>query len=205
MIPVNDRITILINLAGGPDLYSLAYDDQYDDLANLRQQIIIPENLLLGLSETEIRLHPSLEGLRDLFQDGKVAFIPNAGSPNFNRSHPRQSANLSAGEDGGSSIASVDSGILARYVQRKYKGYPSEFPNNDFKAPVIISSGFGIPFTQISMEGGGVAGITLNGGGDAFRRLVDETPIGDNVVGNSAFLKAAQQHYHRLGFHQPGA
>ena len=62
----NDRVLVIIQLNGGNDgLNMLIPLDQYDNLANARLNIIIPEIDILNISDT-LGIHPQMGGVLDL-------------------------------------------------------------------------------------------------------------------------------------------
>ena len=90
------RVLVLIYLTGGNDgLNTLLPLDQYDKLAAARSNILIPENAVLPLANTfGTGLHPSMTGLRDLYDDGLVSIVQNVGYPNQDYSHFRSMGTL---------------------------------------------------------------------------------------------------------------
>ncbi|NBX80530.1 MAG: DUF1501 domain-containing protein, partial [Flavobacteriales bacterium] len=84
-----DRVLVLIRLNGGNDgLNTLIPLDQYSKLTIQRPNILIPENQLLSLT-ADNALHPSMTGMKNMFNDGKLSIIQNVGYPEQNRSHFR--------------------------------------------------------------------------------------------------------------------
>ncbi|MCI5083419.1 MAG: hypothetical protein MRY78_17100, partial [Saprospiraceae bacterium] len=85
----SDRVLVLVQLNGGNDgLNTLLPVDQYDKLASVRENILIPENQLISLTDT-LSLHPNMQGVQSLYDDAKLAIIQSVGYPNQNRSHFR--------------------------------------------------------------------------------------------------------------------
>ncbi|MCB0552489.1 MAG: hypothetical protein KDD02_02970, partial [Phaeodactylibacter sp.] len=83
----SDRVLVLIQMNGGNDgLNAILPLDQYDRLANVRSNILIPENEILGITDT-VGLHPALAGVRSLFDDARLNILQSVGYPNQNRSH----------------------------------------------------------------------------------------------------------------------
>jgi len=81
-----DNVLVVCQLSGGNDgLNTLVpyTDKQY---YALRPTLGIPEAQVLKISET-LGLHPSMKALEELYRQGKVAFVQNAGYPQANRSH----------------------------------------------------------------------------------------------------------------------
>jgi len=71
----SDRVLVLIELAGGNDgLNTFIPLDGYDNLANARPDVIIPENELLGMTDT-IKVHPSMSGILDLYNEESLTIL----------------------------------------------------------------------------------------------------------------------------------
>ena len=84
-----DRVLVLIRLNGGNDgLNMVIPKDGYDNLANLRSNVIVPEASILDLTDT-LGLHPIMTGMKNMFDDGKLGIVQNVGYPEQNRSHFR--------------------------------------------------------------------------------------------------------------------
>ena len=68
---VTDHVLVLIQLNGGNDgINTVIPLDQYANLALARQNILIPDTQVLPLSGvTGTGLHPSMNGMRDLFDN----------------------------------------------------------------------------------------------------------------------------------------
>ena len=85
----NDRVLVLVQLNGGNDgLNTLIPLDQYDNLFAARSNIMIPEAKILSGSDT-LGFHPSMEGMKILFDEARLGIVQNVGYPNQNRSHFR--------------------------------------------------------------------------------------------------------------------
>jgi len=134
----NDKILILIQLNGGNDgLNTIIPLDKYDILGNARQNILIPESQVLKASE-EIAFHPSMEGIRSLFDEGYMTVLQDVGYPNQNRSHFRST-------DIWHSASPSDevwiTGWLGRYLENDFRDYPDGFPNSGYPDPFALTIG----------------------------------------------------------------
>jgi uncharacterized protein (DUF1501 family) len=135
----NDRILVLIELNGGNDgLNTLVPLDQYDNLANVRQNIILPQNSLLDIGSNNA-LHPSMIGVKSLFDSGKSAIIQSVAYPNQNRSHFRSTDIWNSGSKADEFITS---GWLGRYFDKNFQGYPEGYPNEEYPDPFAITMGY---------------------------------------------------------------
>lgn len=134
----NDRILILVQLNGGNDgLNTVLPLDQYSKLSDARTNILVPETTALKLND-KTGLHPSMTGMKSLYDNGKLAVVQNVGYPDQNRSHFRSTDIWTSASDADEVITS---GWLGRYFDSKYPGYPEGYPNNECKDPFAITVG----------------------------------------------------------------
>jgi len=90
----SDRVLVIIQLNGGNDgLNTLVPMNSYDNLANLRPNVILPQSSLIPTTG-ENAWHPSFQGMSNLYDEGKLGVIQNVGYPNQNRSHFRGSEGI---------------------------------------------------------------------------------------------------------------
>ena len=136
--PDDDRIFVLIRQNGGNDGLNMVIPiDQYSTLSSLRTNVLIPENQILKLTD-ETGLHPTMNGLKSLYDEGVVSIVQNVGYPNQNRSHFRSTDIW----DSGSQAAEVlSTGWIGRYLDTDYPGYPEGFPNEQSPHPIAITMG----------------------------------------------------------------
>ena len=135
----SDKVLILIELNGGNDgLNTLIPLDQYDKLANLRPNVIIPDSFILSI-EDKNGFHPAFGGMKNLYESGKLNIIQDVGYPNQTRSHFR---GLDIWNTGSSSEDFETVGWLAKYLNTLHPEFPEGFPNNDCPDPLAISMGF---------------------------------------------------------------
>ncbi len=135
----NDKVLVLIQLQGGNDgLNTLIPLDQYDNLANVRSNIIIPESKILPLSET-LGFHPSMSALKNLYSEGKIGLLQSVGYPNQNRSHFRSTDIWNTGS---AADEFLTTGWVGRYFDTKHSNYPDGYPNNDYPDPFALSIGY---------------------------------------------------------------
>ncbi len=135
-----NRIFVIIQLDGGNDgLNTLIPLDNYQLLAASRPNLLIPENKVLrmkGVSQTA--LHPALEGIKDMYDDKLISFVQGVGYHNPSYSHFRSSDIWLTGSD---SATVLNTGWSARYLQTRYNGYPTGFPNSEHPEPPAIKIG----------------------------------------------------------------
>ena len=136
MAPTNDKILVLVQLSGGNDgLNTVIPLDQYTNLSIVRGNVLIPQNQVLQLGNTQTGLHPAMTGLKTLFDMNKLTVIQNVGyaSPNF--SHFRAS---DIWHSGSTSSQVLDSGWLGRFLEYEYPGAPIGYPNAGMLDPLAV-------------------------------------------------------------------
>ncbi|REA62494.1 hypothetical protein DSL64_09605 [Dyadobacter luteus] len=136
-----DKILVIIYLNGGNDgLNTVIPIEYYSEYFNLRSNIAIPENRVLPLEgNLETGLHPSMDGMRNLYNDGKLAIVHSVSYPNPDLSHPRSTEILMTGVD---SNQYSRSGWAGRYLQDRFKTYPDGYPNDQMRDPLAIQIGY---------------------------------------------------------------
>lgn len=134
----NGKVLVLIQLDGGNDgLNTLIPLDMYANLANARPQIILPENKILRLTDTQ-GLHPSMADIKNLFDEEKFMFIQNVGYPQPNLSHFRSKEIILSASD---SQTVVSSGWFGRYLEFLHPEYPEDYPSGTNPHPLAITIG----------------------------------------------------------------
>lgn len=83
-----DNVLVVCQLSGGNDGLNTIVPYADPTYRTLRPTLGIADDQVLKVTET-MGFHPSLDGLAQLFKDGKVAVIQGVGYPNPNRSHFR--------------------------------------------------------------------------------------------------------------------
>ena len=140
---VEDKVLVIIRLNGGNDgLNSVIPMDYYSNLVIQRSNIIIPENKLIQVTPKNA-FHPSLVGMANLLQQGKLSVIQNVGYPEQNRSHFRSTDIWTSG----SLDPSTSTGWLGRKLDSEHPGFPDGYPNDVNKDPFAISMGYEVSAT----------------------------------------------------------
>jgi uncharacterized protein (DUF1501 family) len=138
MAPGNDKVMVLIQLAGGNDGLGMVLPlDQYSNLSKVRSNILIPETKALKLTDN-LGIHPAMTGMQKLFTDGKLTVVHSAGYPNQNRSHFRSTDIWSSGSGANEYL---NTGWMGRYFQTNYPEYPDTYPNKTYPDPFAITIG----------------------------------------------------------------
>jgi len=132
-----DRVLVMIRLNGGNDgLNTVIPLDQYANLMIHRPGIILPQNQILSVTP-EVGFHPQMQGMKGLFDQGKLSVVQNVGYPEQNRSHFRSMDIWTSG----SLDVSETRGWLGRYFDSYNPNYPTGYPNVTYPDPFAISMG----------------------------------------------------------------
>jgi uncharacterized protein (DUF1501 family) len=136
----SDRVLVLIQLNGGNDgLNTVIPVDQYGNLFNARQNIIIPENKILKLTGTNATgFHPAMPELRAMYDNGLLSVVQDVGYPNPDFSHFRSTDIWLSASD---SNQQVNTGWIGRFLDTKFPNFPEGYPNTDFPDPPAIQIG----------------------------------------------------------------
>ena len=140
----NDRVIVLIQLNGGNDgLAMITPLDQYNHLANARGNILIPQNSLIDVGFNQA-FHPSLTGIKSVYDEGKMAIVQAVGYPDQNRSHFRSTDIWTSG----SPAQEVwTTGWLGRFFQMGQPDFPIGYPNSDYPDPFALTMGSSVSET----------------------------------------------------------
>ena len=79
----NYKAMVFVFLHGGNDSFNMLMPNtatEYGHYATTRSNLAIPQNDLLGISSNNYGLHPSLSGVKQLFDNGDVAMLSNIGT-----------------------------------------------------------------------------------------------------------------------------
>jgi len=136
-----DRILVIVYLGGGNDgLNTVIPLEHYSDYNNLRTNIAIPENKVLKLAgNLETGLHPAMTGMRQMYDDGKLAIVHSVSYPNPNQSHYRSTDIWMTGVE---SNQYSTSGWAGRYLHDRFSGYPQNYPTTEMEDPLAVQIGY---------------------------------------------------------------
>ena len=115
------RVLVLIQLAGGNDGLNTVIPIGDPEYEKSRPGIGIPKGQLLKLNDG-CGLHPSLTGLRDLFDEGKLAIVQGVGYPNPDRSHFRS---MDIWQSARPDVETPRDGWLGRALEWQFDRQPS--------------------------------------------------------------------------------
>ena len=143
------KILVVIQMNGGNDGLNMVIPlDRYAELNNARPNLLIPSGSVLALNGTTTTgLHPSMTGIRDLFNAGKVNLVHGVTYPNPNFSHFQAQDIWFTGT---STLPSPDTGWLGRDLDLTYPGFPVGYPNAGNPDPLAIQIGGALP---LSLQG----------------------------------------------------
>ncbi len=183
-----DRILVLIQLNGGNDgLNTLIPMDQYARLQNLRQDIIIPDSSVLEL-DNDLAMHPSMSGMKELYDQGLLKLVQSVAYPDQNRSHFR-STDIWTSASPAQEVWTT--GWLGRYLQNRYADFPEGYPNEECPDPFAITIGNLVTETCQGLSGNFSMAIqdvnNLNPISEGEEGTLPDTPYGWEL----AFLRNA--------------
>lgn len=117
-----DRVVVVVQLGGGNDGLNTLIPFTNDAYYRARPGIAIPRDQVLRLHRNaDVGLHPNLEGIKSLYDDGLAAIVQGAGYPNPNRSHFASMDIWHTGDTSG-----VGEGWLGKYFDAQCNGSPEE-------------------------------------------------------------------------------
>ena len=129
----NGKILVLLQMNGGNDGLNTLIPFEDDMYYSKRPTLSIKKDQVLALNELT-GLHPSMAGLRRLYDEGKVGIVQNVGYENHNRSHFRSTDIWFSGS---SANEHVHNGWMGRYLANVYPDFLDNAPDH----PMAIQLG----------------------------------------------------------------
>lgn len=83
---VDERVLVVVQLDGGNDGLNTVVPYADDAYGRARKKLRLETDKLLKLDD-HVGLHPSMQGVKQLFDEGLLTVVQNVGYPNPNRSH----------------------------------------------------------------------------------------------------------------------
>ncbi len=123
---VSERVLVLIQLKGGNDgLNTIIPLPDYDRYMALRGTIGIAEAAAIPLDTTlpngdQVGLHPSMTGIKALYDQGWAAIVQGVGYQSMNQSHFKGTDLWLSGGGGGGALNNITSGWMGRALQAFY-------------------------------------------------------------------------------------
>lgn len=185
----NDRVLVLLQLHGGNDgINTLIPISDYAQYQSLRPNIAIPNQgtrkfiTLDGTraSDQQVGLHPDMIGVKQLYDEGKVAIVQGVSYENHNQSHFR-------GRDilfmGGGADDYLNSGWVGRYLADDIAPdiYPEDFPNANMQDPLALE--FGNEISLVFHQSDNIPTSISIYNPQQFFNLVNELPGFEDVEG----------------------
>ena len=117
-VPPGNKVLVVLQLSGGNDGLNTVIPVRNDIYYNLRPRLGI-EKTKAALLTYEVGLHPALNGLKELYDDGSLGVLNSVGYPNPDRSHFRS---MDIWHSASNSDQYVYTGWLGRYLDAQCSG-----------------------------------------------------------------------------------
>jgi uncharacterized protein (DUF1501 family) len=199
MPPQDDRVLVIVQINGGNDgLNTVLPLDQYSRLAVARPNILIPDTAALRLGNTQTGLHPSMTGMRDLFNQSRLSIIQSVSYANPNFSHFRATDIWMSGSN---ATSVVNSGWIGRFLQFTYPGFPDQYPNPTMPDPlsIAIGSSLDLLLQGYSISTGQTVPTNFSGSLTSLLPYRNSTVPNTNAGIEVAFLRNQQQYTNQYG------
>ncbi|MBC7849622.1 MAG: DUF1501 domain-containing protein [Chitinophagaceae bacterium] len=136
----NGRKLVIIQMNGGNDgLNTVFPKDQYSNLLNARDNILMNESAILNLPGFPATgLHPSMHAMQNLFTNGFLNITQSVSYPNPNFSHFRATDIWFTGS---ASDEQLTTGWVGRHLNEEFPGYPDQYPTAAMPHPLAIQIG----------------------------------------------------------------
>lgn len=178
----NDHVLVIVRLNGGNDgLNTVIPLSNYSDYISARQNLAIPESKVLNINGIDrAGLHPSMNRLKDMYDEEKLGIIQSVGYPNPNFSHFRSTDIWMSASN---SDQHINTGWAGRCLDYLYPDFPDLYPNANMQDPLAIQIGLS---TQLISQGP-VQNMAISiSNPDSFYELLngDTGPAPDTNAGN---------------------
>ncbi|MEM9931344.1 MAG: hypothetical protein AAF840_16130, partial [Bacteroidota bacterium] len=124
---VSGRSVVIVFLNGANDIFNTAVPlSQFSDYVNFRPTIHLPEDSLITLDsnlgdDQALGLHPRMQALKNLYDDGKMTLVQGVGYDQPNRSHFKSTENWLTGSGG--ALQNLKEGWIGRFLNDRFPGY----------------------------------------------------------------------------------
>jgi len=118
LVPPGNKVLVVLQLSGGNDGLNTVIPIRNDIYYKSRPRLGIAKEQALSLTD-EVGLHPSLTGLKDLYNDGSLSILNSVGYPNPDRSHFRS---MDIWHSASNSNEYVYTGWVGRYLDAQCAG-----------------------------------------------------------------------------------
>lgn len=193
----SDRALVMIYLDGGNDgLNTVIPLDQLSALNKVRPHVILPDDKLLNLANSDAAFHPSLSGLKSLYDESRLQVIQNVGYESQNYSHFRSTDIWMSASD---SSELLNSGWTGRFLSDVHPGYPENYPTEAMPDPLSIEIGYG---SSLLFQGPAASmGMVINNT-NGFYNLInnEDEPVPDSAAGEKLkFLRLMARQAEQYG------
>ena len=170
-----DRVLVIIQLEGGNDGLNTLVPVDDDAYYNARPvQAIAKEETLQIEGIDELRLHPSLEALVPLYNEGKMAVVQNVGYDRMNLSHFTGTEIWHTGSKSAKD-SYLTTGWVGRYLAGEYPDFPDTLP--DHPPAIEISPSTSSIFTVV----GSSIGMSLTDPQEFYDLVAAGPTVSDEV------------------------
>ncbi len=140
------KILVIIQMNGGNDGLNTVFPlDQWSKLSNARSNILMNESQVLKLNtNNSTGLHPAMSEMQKMYNNGQMMIVQGVSYPNPSYSHFRSTDIWFTASD---SDKSLQTGWLGRALDKKFPGFPLDYPNPDMPDPLAIQIGSTLPFS----------------------------------------------------------
>ena len=181
LVPPGNKILVIIQLSGGNDGLNTIIPYRNDIYYRLRPALAIKRDAALSLND-ELGIHPSLKGLKALYDDGALGILNNVGYPNPDRSHFRS---MDIWHSASQSNEYWSDGWIGRYLDAQCKG--CDKPTQALEIDDTLS---------LALKGNGDKGLAVTDPTRLFRTsndkyfkdLLQQHPAGDEHHNNVDYL-----------------
>lgn len=192
---VDERVLVLIQLEGGNDgINTVVPLEQYATYATLRPNLKLNLTDLHQITDSNLTsadhvgLHPSLTGLKSLYDIGQLNIIQGVGYTDSNQSHFKSTDLWLTGGDGTPSKSNYDTGWMGRYLTNVFPGVAGN-PTSFMQDPLGIQLGSKKPSLGFNSHEEQASAINLSGQDPSgFYELVSEIGgVTPENLGNSEY------------------
>ena len=175
------KALVCVQLSGGNDSYNMLIprgNTEYAEYAAVRSNLAVPQDQILPINPEitdgrDFGLHPSMTGLRDIFESGKAAFVSNVGT----LVEPVTKPGLEMGN------VKVPLGLLSHSDQIMH--WQTAYPQDR------TTTGWGGKMADILKSMNEDVGVSMNislGGNNVFQRGEDVTEYAINASGGVSIV-----------------
>jgi uncharacterized protein (DUF1501 family) len=118
LVPPGNKVLVVVQLSGGNDGLNTVIPYRNDIYYRSRPTLGIQREQALSLTD-EIGIHPALQGLKGLYDEGALAIMNNVGYPNPDRSHFRS---MDIWQSASASSENWTDGWIGRFLDAQCKG-----------------------------------------------------------------------------------